>query len=225
MFSGFSDKTIDFMWNIRFNNEKSWFLEHKQEYKQVFETPMHELASDVDEAFSKKHPELGLRLHVSRIYRDARRTHGKGPYKDNLWFTFRQCDEGWLDKPVFWFELGPESWSYGVGYYMAAPLTMLKHRARIDRDPKPAKKLMRSLNSQSEFVLEGESYARPKGDPGELLYDWYNMKNFSIIHEEKLSDALFSRELTSRLVSGFEFLLPYYRYAVSLEADSDPRNK
>ncbi len=35
MFSGFNGETIDFMWNIRFNNEKSWFLEHMQEYKQV----------------------------------------------------------------------------------------------------------------------------------------------------------------------------------------------
>ena len=25
MFQGFSDKTIDFMWGIRFNNEKTWF--------------------------------------------------------------------------------------------------------------------------------------------------------------------------------------------------------
>jgi uncharacterized protein (TIGR02453 family) len=225
MFSGFNGETIDFMWNIRFNNEKSWFLEHKQEYKQVFETPMKELAADVEKAFSEKHPELGLRLHVSRIYRDARRTHGKGPYKDNLWFTLRQYDEFWLDKPVFWFELGPECWSYGLGYYLAAPLSMLKHRARIDRDPKPAEKLMRSLNSQSEFVLEGESYARPKGDPGKLLFDWYNMKNFSIIHEETLSEALFSQELASRLEKGFEFLLPYYSYLISIEADPDPRNK
>ena len=32
MFTGFSQHTIDFMWNLRFNNEKPWFEAHKDEY-------------------------------------------------------------------------------------------------------------------------------------------------------------------------------------------------
>lgn len=30
MFTGFSDATIDFLWELRFHNERPWFLEHKQ---------------------------------------------------------------------------------------------------------------------------------------------------------------------------------------------------
>ena len=29
MFQGFSQQAVDFLWGIRFNNERSWFLEHK----------------------------------------------------------------------------------------------------------------------------------------------------------------------------------------------------
>ena len=25
MFTGFTDETVDFMWGIRFNNERTWF--------------------------------------------------------------------------------------------------------------------------------------------------------------------------------------------------------
>ena len=32
MFQGFSGATVDFMWGIRFNNEKGWFEAHKEEY-------------------------------------------------------------------------------------------------------------------------------------------------------------------------------------------------
>ena len=113
MFQGFSDKTIDFMWSLRFNNERSWFEAHKDEYKAVLDEPMHELAREVYSGFAAKYKELDLRLHVSRIYRDARRLHGNGPFKDHLWFTLRQRDEEWTDKPVFWFELAPETWFYG----------------------------------------------------------------------------------------------------------------
>ncbi len=53
-----------------------------------------------------------------------------------------------------------------MGYYGAEPVTMAKFRSRIDRDPAPMEKLARRLSRQHRFVLEGEMYKRPKGDPG-----------------------------------------------------------
>lgn len=223
MFEGFSQQTIDFMWGIRFNNEKSWFEAHKEEYKAVLQGPMRLLAEEVAERFNEKHSRLNLDLHVSRIYRDARRLHGNGPYKDHLWFTLRRTEEEWTDSPVFWFELDPEGLSYGLGYYSAKALTMAKLRARIDRDPKPMRKLARLLASQSEFVLEGESYARPKGAPGDGLDEWYNKKTFSLIHEEGLSEEIYSPELAQRVAEGFSFLVPFYEYFSTLPSDPDPK--
>ena len=46
MFQGFSAETVDFMWGIRFNNEKSWFEEHKREYLTYFQAPMRALAGE-----------------------------------------------------------------------------------------------------------------------------------------------------------------------------------
>jgi len=40
MFEGFSPRTIDFMWNIRFYNNKAWFNTRKAEYLQDFYAPM-----------------------------------------------------------------------------------------------------------------------------------------------------------------------------------------
>ncbi|MBP1737312.1 MAG: hypothetical protein H6Q60_1193 [Oscillospiraceae bacterium] len=223
MFQGFTNETIDFMWNIRFNNERSWFEAHKETYKTVLERPMKELAQSVHSEFSSSHTDLDVRLHVSRIYRDARRLHGNGPYKDHLWFTLQGHDESWTDKPVFWFELTPEHWSYGLGYYLAKPLTMAKLRARIDRDSKPLTKLAKALERQGEFVLDGECYSKPKCGPEHPLSHWYNKKSFSLIHEEKVGDALFSTDLEPRLVEGFSLLLPCYRYFSTLDGDPDPR--
>ena len=79
MFEGFSDKTVDFMWGIRFNNEKTWFEAHKEEYLTHFYNPMRELGRQVFDEMKERHGDLGLVLKVSRIYRDARRLHGRGP--------------------------------------------------------------------------------------------------------------------------------------------------
>ena len=36
MFKGFTDATTDFLWNIRFNNEREWFNAHKAEYHEYY---------------------------------------------------------------------------------------------------------------------------------------------------------------------------------------------
>ena len=32
MFTGFTPETVDFLWGIRMNNNRDWFLEHKKQY-------------------------------------------------------------------------------------------------------------------------------------------------------------------------------------------------
>ena len=67
--------------------------------------------------------------------------------------------------PVFWFELTPNSWSCGMGFWQAPPLTMAKFRARMDRDPGPMETLTRRLARQDRFVLEGAGVQAAQGGP------------------------------------------------------------
>ncbi|MCI6255072.1 MAG: DUF2461 domain-containing protein, partial [Clostridiales bacterium] len=60
MFQGFSDATVDFMWGIRFNNERAWFEAHKAEYLEHFYNPMKELAREVYDRFQAEHQVPGL---------------------------------------------------------------------------------------------------------------------------------------------------------------------
>lgn len=68
-FEGFSPETIDFLWGIRFNNNREWFAEHKSQYQQTLYEPMKALAKELEPDFASV---PGLRLHISRIYRDMR---------------------------------------------------------------------------------------------------------------------------------------------------------
>ena len=224
MFQGFSEQTIDFMWGIRFNNEKNWFEQHKETYLQTFYRPMQELSQEVYQAIDSAYPSLGLVRRVTRIYRDARRLRGRGPYKDRLWFTLERPSEDWVDHPVLWFELEPEGYSYGMGCYLAPPVLMAKFRARLDADPAPFSKLVRKLNRQGHFLLESQPYKRPKGDPGPLLFDWYNARTFSLIRQRDHDDLLYSHKLVDELAASFQELMPFYWYFLALEGDPDPRS-
>ena len=43
MFEGFTPETIDFLWGIRMNNDRDWFMAHKSEYTDSLYAPMKEL--------------------------------------------------------------------------------------------------------------------------------------------------------------------------------------
>ncbi len=221
MFSGFSQETFDFLWGIRLNNERGWFLEHKEQYRAVLYEPMAELADECLTYLGEKRP--GLVRKVSRIYRDARRLHGRGPFKDHLWFSIERPSEDWTGKPTFYFELTPEGWSYGLGYWRPSPALMARLRARIDRDPETMEKLTRRLNRSKEFTLDTVDYRRPRSHPpSPLLEPWYRGKTFTIMHEDPPTEELYGPELAERLKKGFRFLLPYYDYFKALDAEMDP---
>jgi len=42
--------------------------------------------------------------------------------------------------------------------------------------------------------------------------------------QKEVREELFSRDIAERLKKGYDFLLPYYRYFVTLDGDADPRD-
>ena len=223
MFEGFTHRTIDFMWELRLNNNRTWFAEHKEEFQREFQIPMKKLCQEVYEELEKTCGKRNFIHKVSRIYKDARRVRNGEPYRDHLWFCIEKPSEEWTSSPVFWFELGPDGWSYGLGYYQAKPMTMAKLRARIDKAPKKFEKLIEPFTKQKEFILEGSEYVRKKEAPTPKTAEWYNKKSFSLAHTNEISGELFSQEIKEKLVSGFTFLMPLYDYFVTLDADPEPK--
>ncbi|MCL2562933.1 MAG: DUF2461 domain-containing protein [Oscillospiraceae bacterium] len=222
MFHGFTSHTIDFMWNLRLNNRKDWFEANKNVFKQEFQDPMKALGREVFERITADYGDHGFIHKTSRIYKDARRVRDGEPYRCNLWFSIERPGEAWTSVPVFWFELSPENWSYGLGYYQARPITMAKLRARIDRAPKKFEQFIAPLEKQDEFILDGDEYKRKKEAPSPETAAWYNRKSFSLIHQQQNGEELFSPELADRLVKGYQFLMPFYDYFITLDSDPDP---
>lgn len=212
MFQGFTQGTTDFLWGIRFNNERSWFLAHKEEFRTLVDAPMRELAAQVSGEINDRFPKLQLNCKVSRIYRDARRLYGRGPYKSHLWFSLRMSGENWAEQPVFWFEIYPAGYAYGLGIYEARPALMAKFRKAMDEHPEDMLPLANAFQRQTRFRLGAEEYKRPKGTAQPPLDQWYNRKSLDLTCDREIDDLLYSRALVDELLQAYEALMPYYRY-------------
>jgi uncharacterized protein (TIGR02453 family) len=219
MFAGFTEKSTEFLWGIRFNNNKEWFLEHKQDYLDHIQAPLKALADDVWTCFTEK-TKLDIGYRVCRIYRDARRIHSGGLYKDSLWFSLEKEHEDWQATPVYFFEISPEGYTYGLGYYMATPETMKKFRARLDANPAEFERLAEALATQKTYQLTGEEYSRKKAEKEGVLADWYNRKTLAMIAEKRGHDKLYSPKFAKALCDDFLKLVPLYNFFWSLEGDA-----
>ena len=208
-FQGFTPEAGTFLWELSFHNERPWFLAHREQFETVLNRPFRALCEETLRRMDERFPERAFDAHVSRIYRDARRLFGRGPYKDNLWFAIfeaAQHNEG----PAFWFEFGRSSWSAGVGFWDANPAMMEAFRRQIDANPARFERLLDGIGP--DWKLWGRPYKRPKGERGERIDPWYNRKSISAGLERDLGPEVFDAALPERLTELFTRLLPLFDF-------------
>lgn len=224
MFEGFTQSAGDFMLALKFNNERPWFLAHKEEFETLVNGPFKALATDTADAMAARRPDLALNLHVARIYRDARRLHGGGPYKDHLWFSLKGWD-GLLRGPMFWFEVGATDYSYGMGFYSCSAAQMAAFRQSVDANPSRFERIIRPIAERSEYETDNDLYSHPKKDVGELLNPWYNGRRVGVVCTKAFGGDLFSPVLPQLLSDEFEFFMPLYDYLIKNCPMEPCRNK
>ncbi|MBQ5406047.1 MAG: DUF2461 domain-containing protein [Oscillospiraceae bacterium] len=210
MFEGFTKETGEFLWELRFNNERPWFLAHKEQYERCLNRPFRALAQESWRLLSERYPERDFRVHVSRIYRDARRLFGRGPYKDHLWFSLYTSDKN--EGPSFWFEIGAAGYTYGLGFWSMRPALMERFRRAVDANPARFERLARQAEALPGLRLLGEEYRRPKGDRGELLNRWYNRKYLTMEFSGDFGGDLFSPALAQILCGAYGSLMPMHDF-------------
>ena len=209
MFEGFTPETVDFLWGIRLNNNREWFLEHKKDYVQKLYEPMKALGAELFQPFVDKPGEL---LKVSRIYRDAR-LHYPLPYKESLWICIRQDVSWWGENPCLYFEINPEGIHYGFFIWQPRVSTMEAFRQDITARKQEFITMIRGVEDAVGQPVTAEEYKRPKPteDP-ELKRFFAWKKQIGCVRSEPFSDAVFTPELAVRVRKFFEDLTPLYDY-------------
>lgn len=211
MFQGFSKETGEFLWELSFHNERPWFLEHKEQFEHCLNQPFKALAKETGELLQQRFPDLDIEDHVSRIYRDARRLFGRGPFKDHLWFTLWDSSAG-RDGPAFWFEIGAATCSWGLGYFDVSPAEMELFRRSIDANPARFTRLAEEIDQTGRYRIFGAAYARPKGSYPEPVRSWYERKYVGAERVHDLEGDMFTPALPGILADTFTELMPMYRF-------------
>lgn len=220
MFSGFTEDTFRFLWEIAFHNDRSFFEENRARYKAVVYEPIMELSlaliptvREIDDRFN-----LRPTSTISRIRRDTRFSKDKSMYRDHAWIGYKMQGDMVSESFSLYAEIEREGYGYGMGMYAPNPQMMQDLRNRMLAKPQKFLSMVTDPAFQNRFTLEGVPYKRPKfTDVPEALFPYVNRRS--------LSFCFFSPEITRTMTPAFydevleAFLLlkPVYRFLMGLE--------
>ena len=209
MFAGFTPETFDFLWGIRMNNHRDWFMEHKGQYTSTLYEPMKALGAKLYEAIEGR---PGHVCKVSRIYKDAR-MHPAQPYKESLWICIRPEVEWWAENPCLYFEINPEGVSYGFFFYHPRTAQLEDFRRAISQRPGEFLQLISAVEEATATPITAQLYKRPKETDNEALKPYFAWRGcIGCTRDIAPGEELFTPALGDEVLDFFKKLLPLYDY-------------
>lgn len=216
-FNGFSNISQKFLLDLANNNNRDWFAENKQIYKDYVESESIQLFAAVADTMQLIDPSFEIEPKpakvLSRIYRDIRFSKDKTPYRTSVWFSFKRSGKEWKEYPAYFFELSANSYSYGMGYYEANKNTMDRLRSEIEENSEAVFSMMDNLVRNTKFQIEGDKYKKilnPNID--ERLAALYQSKNIYLICTTELSDYSETKDIDMELQEQFLMTTEFYQF-------------
>ncbi len=132
MFDGFSKNALKFLTDLKANNNRAWFNDHKKTYEREVKGPAkhfcEEMALSLEKLTGVPH-----RSKVFRINRDIRFSKDKSPYNAHLHISFIPQGEG-AHPPHWFFGLDPTSLTIGVGMFAFEKQQLIDYRECVAGD-------------------------------------------------------------------------------------------
>lgn len=214
MFQGFSEDTIKFFLDIRFNNNSIFFDNNIERYKQVRQEFCLLIDSLADYMLQIDN-EIDVRPYkaLARIRRDTRFYKQQEPYRDHMWFIFKKPSETRLGSPFFWFELTVEKAVVGAGIWGEYKpfYDILRHE--ILNTQSALLPIIDRLNNNN-YNLHGEIYKRIKIPThiNNSLHKLYSAKSLYFSKSIIPYSLVFDSKLQKYLINEYNNLSEYYNY-------------
>ena len=185
-------KAFQFLIDLKFNNNRPWFNDNKDRYlstKNDFDTFIESLIVLLKEQ-DKSIDVSSAKECVFRIYRDARFSKNKEPYKTNFG-AFISKGGRKSAYAGYYIHLEPDNSFMGGGIYQPSPALLKSIRTQIFENCDEYKGILEQKDFKKQFpVLHGEKLKMaPKGFPKDFE-EIYLLKNKHFVVSKKIENEI-----------------------------------
>jgi uncharacterized protein (TIGR02453 family) len=215
-FPGFPPEGLKFLRQLKRNNNREWFLEHKEVYELKVKIPMTGLVLALGGEMGRFAPELNTdpKRAIYRIYRDIRFSRDKTPYKTNVAAAFAPRGNPKHAGGGLYFHIAPEEILIAGGAYMPGPAELRAIRHHIATHSEDLLEIINDREFKKLFGgLEGDRLSRlPKGFPSDHpAADLLRYKQF-LAYSTSPAELAESSDFLPLIVRNFRALMPLVRF-------------
>lgn len=185
-FEGFPKECINFLKQLKRNNNRVWFENHKEEFEQNAKTPMLSFIVSLQPHFARFAPEFDLnpKRSIFRIYRDIRFSSDKTPYKTHIaaHFVLRGLPKGFVGSG-YYIQIEPGEFFVGGGIYLPDSNQLKNIRKTIAVHGKEFLSIVENPRFKKRFApFEWSKLQRiPKGyNENHPMAEWLKFKQFFV---------------------------------------------
>jgi len=204
--------TFDFLKELKANNYKAWFTEHKEMYEQSkketesLSKSIYDLIEKMDQINPAK---------VYRIYKDVRFSKDKTPYKEHMGIHISRAQP--YHRGSFYIHIEPDNSFIAGGFWNPEPKDLLRIRQAFQFEKEITQLLANKALIANFGALVGEEVkTTPKGFAKDLeRIDLIKKKQFLLIKKfsnEEVLQASFVKEVAD----AYQILLPFYHYMTDI---------
>lgn len=209
------ETTFKFLIDLKFNNNRNWFLNHKQEYefaKLIFENFIEKMIHSIKEFDNTIDVNLAKEC-MYRIYKDARFTKGIEPYKTNFGGVIAKGGRK-SDYAGYYLHFEPDNSFIGGGMYKPNPQILKSIRLKILEKPNDFKKIINDVNFKKYFnEIKGEKLKiAPKGFPKDFKdIDLLRFKSYTVFTKVD-NDFWFEENVIKNLTEIFKSMYTFNQF-------------
>src|SRR5258705_296723 len=161
----FAPALFRFLRDLRKNNDRDWYLAHKEGYESDVKGPALAFISAFAAALRKISPHLvadprPVGGSLFRIHRDVRFGADKRPYKTHVGIHFRHAGGEGAHAPGFYLQLEPGDVFAGAGIWQPDGAVLSEVRDAIAESPAAWRSAAGAPHFPPPWALSGESPAR-----------------------------------------------------------------
>src|SRR6476620_9663695 len=191
-FQGIPAGAFEFYAELEDNNNREWWLEHKDSYTNLVRDPLSALLAELEPRFGP--------AKIFRPNRDVRFSQDKSPYK-TAQGAFASAQEG----VGYYLQVSADGLLVGGGYHSHSPAPLARYRNSVDAGS-TGERLQHIVDAiaAAGFAIEGEKLKTvPRGFPkdhprAELLKHKSLSAGVTLGEPEWLSSAEAEREIAAR---------------------------
>lgn len=223
IFKGFNPEVIDFLEQIKTNNNKQWFDQHYDFYKHEILETSRDLVESLGDVLQQIAPQINISPKVNgsiyRFARDARFSKDKTPYKTHLSYLFWQGTLKRTRCPAFYLSIRPEYIQLGVGinHFTAEYLQAWREQCAHPEKAPQLRKIIDHL-ATSGVVFHGEQLKRiPAGyAKGLLNEDMIRYKGLKYWFQLPLPKQVYTADFVAYCLPYYQQLLPLFEWMVMI---------